>query len=194
MMVLEPSCEMLFSTLAFSPLITAPITIMVVTPIMMPSTVSTERMGLRRNTSSASRIASFSSPNFPSLRTIGSSWFASVRSFLPQRHHGVKPRGFRRRVDSEEQADAGGDDQPHQHRPNLHRAGQWSRQTHNFRHQDPENYAANSADGRDRGGLNQELRANVHLPRAQRFSQPDFAGPLGHAHQHDVHDHDAPHN
>ena len=60
--VLEPSDWILPITLELRPLITAPITMMVVTPITMPSTVRNERSGLRRNTSNASESDSLNSP------------------------------------------------------------------------------------------------------------------------------------
>ena len=73
MIVLVPRVWMDPSTFEFSPLITAPITMIVVTPIMMPRTVRNDRSVLRRNTSNASPIASFSSPNLPVFRIASAS-------------------------------------------------------------------------------------------------------------------------
>ena len=45
-----------------------------------------------------------------------------------------------------------------------------------------------AADRAERDRLDQELRENIATVRAHRHARPDFARPLGDAHQHDVHD------
>src|SRR5579862_4826660 len=101
---------------------TAPIRMMVVTPIMMPSTVSRDRSGLRRSTSSASSTASFASMNFADrLLAIGAASFPLIG---PERYHWVESRGFGGRIDSEEQSYAGGYQQTHDDGPQLHGARQ----------------------------------------------------------------------
>ena len=48
-----------------------------------------------------------------------------------------------------------------------------------------------AADDAEQHGLDQELQQDVALPRTERLAQPDLAGPLAHADQHDVRDADA---
>src|ERR1035438_3859392 len=51
-----------------------------------------------------------------------------------------------------------------------------------------------AAHARQHNRLNQDLRHDIAMPRAHGFADADFARPLGDAHQHDVHDHDAAHH
>ena len=43
----------------------------------------------------------------------------------------------------------------------------------------------------DEDGFGEELPQDVAAARADRFANPDLLRPLGHAHEHDVHDADA---
>ena len=54
-----------------------------------------------------------------------------------------------------------------------------------------EQRADHAAEHREHDRLGQHLRHDVGAPGAERLAQPDLARPLGHHHQHDVHDHDA---
>ena len=51
--------------------------------------------------------------------------------------------------------------------------------------------ADEAADDAERDGLDQELDQHVAAARAHRHAQADLARPLGHRHEHDVHDPDA---
>ena len=48
-----------------------------------------------------------------------------------------------------------------------------------------------AAEQADHQRLDDELHQDVVRPRADRLAQADLAGPLGDAHEHDVHDADA---
>src|SRR5205807_2150992 len=61
----------------------------------------------------------------------------------------------------------------------------------NLRRRDPKNDADDSADGAERDRLDQELRKDVTAMRAHGHARADFARPLRHAYEHDVHDADA---
>ncbi|MGO9588503.1 MAG: hypothetical protein ACLP3K_00475 [Candidatus Acidiferrales bacterium] len=81
MIVLEPSDSTESSTLEFRPLTTAPITMIVLTPIMMPRTVRNERSGFRTTMSSASVSDSLKSPDQGALNTtVPSSTYLNARS------------------------------------------------------------------------------------------------------------------
>ena len=60
-----------------------------------------------------------------------------------------------------------------------------------WRAEQPERDADEPAGERQRQRLDQELRQDVARLGADRHADADLARPLGHAHQHDVHDPDA---
>ena len=55
----------------------------------------------------------------------------------------------------------------------------------------PKHRADDAAEDREHDRLGEHLRHDVGPPRAERLAQADLARPLGHHHQHDVHDDDA---
>ncbi len=97
MIVLVPRVWMDPSTFEFSPLITAPITMIVVTPIMMPRTVRNDRSVLRRNTSKRQPDRFFQFAEFACLPHC----LCLSRLLGPQRHHRIEPRRFRGGIDAE---------------------------------------------------------------------------------------------
>src|ERR1700674_3199044 len=112
MMTFDPSDSTWPTTFEFKPLTTALIAITVLTPITIPSTVRNDRNGFLRSESSASPIASLSSPGQCVLRTS----FA-FHLLGTQRDYRIKARRFRRRIHSEEHSNACRDDQTHYDRP-----------------------------------------------------------------------------
>src|SRR5580704_11255699 len=169
MITFEPSDSICPTTLVLSPFTTAPMAITVLTPMTMPSTVRNERSGLRRRASNARATAS---RNSCKRAVVWLAIWRGIRSLLrPECHDRIKARGFRRGVNPKEQADADRHQQAGYDRPGLHGIGQRGRPGNDFGEQNPQQHSPESPDRGDAGRFDQELQANVALPRAQRLAQ-----------------------
>src|SRR4051794_21119483 len=104
----------------------------------------------------------------------------------PKRLDRVEPTRPTSRSNTEEDADAGGDGERQHGRPPRDDRGQWRDRRHQQRAADAESDADQAADDAEQYRLDEELQQDVALPGAQRLAQPDLAGPLPDAHQHDV--------
>src|ERR1035437_6328311 len=111
----------------------------------------------------------------------------------PQRHHRIQLGGLAGRIDAEEDARGRGHEQAQQHAPQLHAGGETYDERYQLGHGHSAEYADDSPHQRHGSALDEELQQHVALPCAQRLAHADLARPLGHAHQHDVHNHDAAH-
>src|SRR5713101_4727270 len=98
--------------------------------------------------------------------------------FRAQSFHRIQPRSFRRRICAKEKSDAQRHQQASQHRPELHRRRQRSRQVNKFSDHDTAQNADGSANHGNGPRLNQELQQDVAAPRAQRLAHTDLSGAL----------------
>src|SRR5258708_268009 len=200
MMVSEPSSRIPPSTFSLSPLMTDVTVITVVMPMTIPRTVSADRSLFFCRVSRARRISSrnLSMPSL-GLRTRSGSAAGCGKVFSKaamkfslllrtQRFDRIELGGLGRRICAEEKPDAQSHNQPADHRPQLH--GAWERKypRYDAGDQDAAQNPNSAADHRDRRRFNQELKQNVAAARAQSFAHADFAGPLGHGNEHDIHD------
>src|ERR1035438_157791 len=202
-MVSEPKSRIPASTLSFRPLIIALTVITVVIPITIPRMVSAERSGFLRRVSNARSTSSrnFRAPGFRARGRTGSaivpgktfSWVAigAIPLFRPQRFDGIELSGFRRRVGSEKEPHTQRHKKSAEYGPELHGAGQRRNPGHNLGQEHAENHAERAAYRGDGGSFDQELHQDITAPRSDRFTHADLAGALGHADQHNIHDHDA---
>src|SRR5581483_3860315 len=93
------------------------------------------------------------------------------------------------RVGAEEDADHGRDHERYDDRPGGdHRA---ERADPHLGETDPDGHAEGAADEGQEDGLDQELGEDVAALGAEGLADADLPRPLGHGHQHDVHDADA---
>src|ERR1017187_7898364 len=106
---------------------------------------------------------------------------------------GVQFRGLNGRIDSKQQSDeyryAEGNGN---RRTGYHRRPARGRRN-DLRQREPEGDADETAGNRDQDRLGQELAHDVALAGANGAADADFARPLEHRRQHDVHDADAAH-
>src|SRR3989441_5147010 len=185
-MVSGPSWRMPSRSDSSKPRIIAVMPTTAVIPMTMPSTVSPERSLFARSVSSAMTTTSLRSP----YRIKGPSCFFT-HSFPTECFDWIEPRGARRRIRAEEQTDTCCDPDAERHRPQLEPGRQRRDAADQLRDEEPERDSDDAAEGRERDRLGEHLRHDVGPAGAERLSQTDFARPLAHDHQHDVHDHDA---
>src|SRR6266851_5842283 len=108
--------------------------------------------------------------------------------FVAEGFDGVELGGFHGRPDAEDETDADADDDASGGGPHGHAAPPLQG------HADEQDEAVDEEEGDDaarRGeghGFEQELPGDVAAARADGFAHANFAGALGDAHEHDVHD------
>src|SRR5216684_5587518 len=111
--------------------------------------------------------------------------------FVAQGFDGVELGGFHSGPDTEDETDVDADDNARGGGPHRHAA------TPLQGHADEQHEAIDEQEGDDAAyagkshGLEQELPGDITAARADRFAHANFAGALGDAHEHDVHDADA---
>src|SRR6266581_5578953 len=149
-------------------------------PMTTPRMVSPERSLLTRSWSTAIR--------HPSRME----WRAMLLG--AQRFDRVEARRAVRGVDAEHDAHTDAEAERHGHRPPRHAGGQGGSELDERSEPAAGNEPGNAAEQRQDGRLREELASNVAPGGAERLEDPDLAGALGDAHQHDVHDHDAAHD
>src|ERR1700684_3938730 len=112
-----------------------------------------------------------------------------VLGLRPQSFDRIEPRGAHRGINAEKQADGGGKNQRNKYR--KERRGSRDRKNRAYQLADGHggDHAEKSAQSRENGRFHQKLQNDVTAARAERFAQADFAGALGDAGEHDVHDH-----
>src|ERR1051326_2688695 len=177
------------------------------TPMTIPSIVSALRSLCARSESNAMRMISTGT----NLGTLSFMIFLSLESEVwslesrtlafdsrlqtllsCQRNDGVEPRGAERGVDARDEADASGDaDREHDvEERDRHRHAR--RRRDEPRDADGEEEAEDAAARRQERRLDQELQQHLLARRADRLSESDLEGALGHRDEHDVHHHDGP--
>src|SRR5712691_1723343 len=189
------------------------IAITVATPITTPRIVSAERSLLARSWSRAmsqpsETECSFTAPN-PKPWGVGSgtrrcstdSRCAPSRttphsprrcSLVPQRHHRIQARGPHGRIHAEYHTDARAQAERDDDRPGRDARGQRRHDVHELGERRAREHAEYPAQHGEGDRFREELVADVAASRAERLADADLPGALVHAHQHDVHDHDAP--
>src|SRR5881275_680980 len=149
-------------------------------PMTTPRMVSPERSLLTRSWSTA-----ISQPS-------RMEWKAML--LRAQRFDRVEARGPVRRIDAEHDAHADPEAERHRHRPGRHTGGQGGGDLDQGGERAPGEEPRDAAQQGQDGRLREELAPDVAPRGAQRLEDPDLAGTLGDAHQHDVHDHDTAHH
>ena len=119
--------------------------------------------------------------------------FRSGHLLRPQRNHGIETRSAHRRIDPEEQTDHRAEDQPQHRHPGLHRGRKRGECAEQRRNTEACRDADDAADQALHHAFGEELLRDIALGRAERAAHSDLLGPLGHRHQHHVHDDDAAH-
>src|SRR5881394_4055549 len=114
--------------------------------------------------------------------------------FGAQRVDRVEARCPVGRVDAEHDPHADAEAEREGHRPRRHTGGQGGRDLDQRGQRAPGEQSRDAAEQRQDGRLGEELPPDVAPRSAERLEDPDLAGALGDAHQHDVHDHDAAHH
>src|SRR2546421_2617607 len=114
--------------------------------------------------------------------------------FGAQRFDRVEARRPVRRVHAEHDAHAHAETESHGHGPRRHAGGQGGSELDQGGERAPGEQSRDAAEQGQYGRLREELASNVAPGGAERLEDPDLAGALGDAHQHDVHDHDAADN
>src|SRR5437762_5256192 len=177
--VFGPDCSSMSATPLLKPLTIAPITITTMTPIATPRIVSAARALWARSDSSAMPTPSSS---------------GVTGSLLAQGGDRVEPSRAARGVHPGDDPHAA----PHDHAEHdrERRDGGRERADGLQQHRQPD--AGDDPEGRayrrQGGRFGEELAQDVAPARPQRLPDPDLPGPLGHGHQHDVHDDDAAHD
>src|SRR6058998_3360322 len=149
-------------------------------PMTTPRMVSPERSLLARSWSTA-----ISQPSRMEWR---------VMLFGAQRFDRIEACRPVRGVDAEHDAHADAEAERHGDRPPCHAGGQGGRDLDERGQGAAGEETRDAAEQREDGRLREELASDVAPRRAERLEDPDLAGALGDAHQHDVHDHDPAHH
>src|SRR5437764_6530542 len=178
--VSAPNCLICSSIFWSKPESIPATSIITLTPRTTPNTVSALRILCARSVSMA--CFRFS----PCACAI-----SAALSLGPQRFDGVELRGARRRVNPEEKPYGGRHPKGQNHGVNGRTHGKGGQRPNCVNHEVGRQDSNQSAGRREHRRLGHKLQNDVLFARAERAPEPDFARALGHARQHDIHDHNA---
>src|SRR5579872_5011043 len=118
----------------------------------------------------------------------------TLRSFVPESLNRIQERRFARRIVPKEHSHQRGKYKRHHDRQQADHCGPMREVRDQPRCRQPNHDPDNPTQQRQRHRFHEELREDVTCFSPHRLPQADLASPLGHRHQHDIHDSDAAHN